>query len=230
MARRKKTNNQEEEVLVDVVGQVNTVQDWIEQNSNTVLGVILAVVLVIAGLTYYFNFYKAPRAAEAKELMYQAQLQFEKDSFALALDNPGGGGKGFLDIIDDYSGTPAANLSNYYAGISYLNLGNYDMAIDYLNDYSAKDQLTPSHKFAALGDAYAEKGDNAKALSNYKKAASTATNNFSTPLHLMKLGLFLEKEGNKAEARAKYETIVKEYPQSAQYADAERYLNRLGSN
>jgi hypothetical protein len=52
--------------------------------------------------------------------MMLAQQQFEKDSFQLALTNPGGGYSGFLDIIDSYSGTKTANLAKYYAGICYL--------------------------------------------------------------------------------------------------------------
>ena len=61
--------------------------------------------------------------------MFQAQKYFNdavngstaKDSlYNLALN--GGEGKfGMLDIIEEYSGTPAANLASYYAGTGYLN-------------------------------------------------------------------------------------------------------------
>lgn len=229
MARRKKKEEKrEEETLIDVVGGVEQAQDFVERNQSTILMVIGGIVLVVGGVLAYMYLYKAPRETSAQEEMYQAQLQFEKDSFALALDNPGGGAKGFLGIIDNYSGTRAANVSNYYAGLCYLHLGNYKVAADYLEDYSPKDRTTASYKMAALGDAYSELNEKDKALGYYKKATTTQPNEFSTPLHLMKLGQYLESTGDAAGAKDAYDRIMKEYPNSLQAAEAEKYLIRSG--
>ncbi len=226
MARRKKTQKQEEETLVDVVGKVETLQDYVEQNSTKVLGVIGVVVLLLAAILAYMFLYKAPRNDEAKNSMSQAQMMFEKDSFALALDNPGGSSKGFLDIIEDYSGTNVANTATFYAGISYLNLGNYEIAIDYLNDYSPKDDITPAQKYAALGDAYAEMGNAEKAKSHYKKATTSSPNGFTTPLNLLKLGMYLQSNGDMEGAKDAFQKIKDEYPKSSVYNEAEKYLIR----
>ncbi len=229
MARRKKKQNQQEdETLVDVVGSVETLQDYVEQNSSKIMSIIGLFVLVLGGILAYYFLYKIPRNDDATLMMSQAQAQFEKDSFALALDNPGGSAKGFLDIIEDYSGTNAANTASYYAGISYLNLGNYDMAIDYLNDYSPKDKVTPAQKYAALGDAYAELGDKDKAISNYKKATTTHPNGFSTPMNLLKLGMYLQNNGDMEGAKQAYAKIKENYPKSSVYGEAEKYLIRAG--
>ena len=40
-----------------------------------------------------------------------------------------------LDIIHEYSGTPAANLANYYAGMAYLNIKDYQNAVKYLGNF-----------------------------------------------------------------------------------------------
>ncbi len=229
MARRKKVQKQEEETLVDVVGKVETLQDYVEQNSSKVLSIIGLFVLIVGGFLAYQFMYKAPRNAEAMNMLSKAQLQFEKDSFALALDNPGGGSKGFLDIIDEYSGTNAANLANFYAGISYLNLGSFDVAADYLNDYSPKDDITPAQKYAALGDAYAELGEKDKAISNYKKATTTSTNGFVTPINLLKLGMYLQSNGDAEGAKQAFAKIKSDYPKSSVYDEAEKYLIRAGN-
>ncbi len=229
MARRKKSKKQEEETLIDVVGRVNSAQDYIEENSSKVLGIIGLIVVIAAAIVAYLYLYKAPKAKEAQEMMYHAQYEFSRDSFAYALDKPTTGGKGFLDIIDDYSGTQSANLASYYAGISYLNLGNYKTAIDYLNDYSAKDRVTSSMKFAALGDAYSEIGDDAKALSNYEKATTTDPNEYYTPMHLLKLGQYQESKGNKEAAKAAYQKITDNYPKSSFVNEAEKYLLRASN-
>ena len=110
--------------------------------------------------------------------MRQAQFQFERDSFALALTNPGGGYSGFLDIIDNYGGTKAANLAHYYAGISYLNLGQYDVAIEYLNDFKAKDEILPITKYGAIAAAYVNYRILDQAISYYKKAINAGNNDF----------------------------------------------------
>ena len=36
---------------------------------------------------------------------------------------------GFLQVIDEYSGTNASNLANYYVGMSYLKLKDYKNSI-----------------------------------------------------------------------------------------------------
>ena len=86
--------------------------------------------MIVGGYLFYDLMVKTPNENAAKEAMYRAEEQFARDSFALALENPGAGFGGFLDIIDEYPGTSAANLAKYYSGISYLNLGRYEAAID----------------------------------------------------------------------------------------------------
>ena len=79
--------------------------------------------------------------------MRQAERLFERDSFATAmLKTLPGGFKGFPQIIEDYSGTPAANLANYYAGVCLLNLGKYEAAISYLKDFSPQGSVMPIMK------------------------------------------------------------------------------------
>lgn len=230
MARRKnKQVKQEEETLVDVVGRVETVQDYVEQNSSKIMTIIGVVVLLVAAVVAYFNFYKAPRDLEAAELIQYAQFKFDNEQYAIALDGDTiNTDQGFLDIIDNYSGTKSANLANYYAGISYLNLGNYEASISYLNDFSVKGRVLGAYKYAALGDAHSELENMDKALSNYRKAASTDPNEFSTPLHLMKLAFFLENQGKTDEAKETYNKIINQYPNSIQAVDAKKYLARIG--
>ncbi len=226
MATRKKSAKKADETLVDIVEVKEQAEDFFEQYRYYILGAVGLLVIAVGGLFAYNNFYKAPRQQEAVEQMYQAQLQFERDSFTLALTNPGGG-KGLLDIIDEYKGTPAANLALYYAGISYLNLGQYDAAIDYLKDFNPKGQVLPAMKFGALGDAYSEKGDFKQAMSLYKKAASTNPNEAITPYYLKKIGLLHERNAEWGEALKAYRQIKDKYPNSTDGRDIEKYIIRV---
>ena len=66
----------------------------------------------------------------------------DKDSlYNLSLS--GADGKfGFLDIIENYNGTPAANIAYYSSGMAYYHLKKYDLAIQYLNEFSSKDDVS----------------------------------------------------------------------------------------
>lgn len=229
MARRLKNNKREEETIVDIVEVKESAGDFIEKNQNLIIGVAVAAIVLIGGWLGYKNLYKAPRQTEAVAQMYKAQEQFERDSFVLALTNPGGGYSGFLDIIDNYGGTPAANMALYYAGVSYLNLGKFDAAIDYLKDYNPSGDITPVMKHGAMGDAYSELLDMDSALKSYKKAVSASNNDFLTAYYLKKLGMLNEAEGKLDEAISAYERIKKEFPKTSFAADIDKFIIRANS-
>lgn len=227
MAKKKQEVNQENEVLIDVVEVREQASDFFERYRNFILGGLGLIVLGIVAWVAYNQFYKKPKQQEAVDQMFQAQIQFERDSFQLALLNPGGGYLGFLDIIDNYKGTPAANLANYYAGVCYLHLGKYDAAISYLKDFSAKGDVMPIMKNGALGDAYAETNDLKGAMSYYKKAVSAGENELLTPYYLKKVAMLNEKNGDKAAALDAYERIKNDYPDSPDARDIEKYIIRV---
>ena len=181
MSRRKRNQKQSDETLVDIVEVRDQAQSFMDANQTYIFGGLVALVVLVGGFLAYKNFYKAPKQQEAVAQMYRAQQRFEQDSFALALTNPGGGFSGFLDIIDEYSGTPAANTAKYYAGVSYLHLGKYEAALDYLKGFSPEGEITPIMKHGAIGDAESELGNYDAAMSAYKKAVNAGDNSVLTP-------------------------------------------------
>lgn len=227
MARRRRNQKKQDDTLIDVVEAKDQATDFIDANKNLILGGLTLLVLIVGGIFAYNNFYKAPRQAEAIDQMYKAEQQFAKDSFALALTNPGEGAMGFLDIIDSYGGTAAANTANYYAGISYLNLGKFEAAIDFLSAFSPDDKITAFTKYGALADAYSELDKMDEALSYYQKAANHGDNELLTSIYLKKLGLLYAKQGKTEEARSAFQKIKDKYPNSPDGQDIDKYLARL---
>ena len=227
MAQRKRKSKKEEEVLLDITEVSGKAEDFMEKYQKQIFIGITALVVLVGGFFIYKNAYQVPKNKEAIEQMAQAEFQFQRDSFALALANPGSGFPGFADIAKNYSGTKAGNVALYYAGICCLNLGQYDAAISYLDDYSANDDLTAATKNGALGDAYAEKGDLDKALSYYKKAANASENEITAPYYLKKYAMLSTKLGNSDDAVKAWKKVKQKFPFAPEANDAEKQLARL---
>lgn len=222
MSKRKE--QKADETIIDIVDTKDNIQDIFNKNAKLIIGIIAAIILLAAIYFIYKYLVIAPKEKAAIEQIYKAEEQFAKDSFALALENPGAGYEGFLDIIDNYSGTKTANTAKYYAGISYLNLGRFQDAIDYLSDVSAKGDVLPIMKFGAMGDAYSELGDMDKAASMYTKAINSNNNEFLTPYYLQKLGLLRLSQGNSAESAKFFNRIKKDFPDSQIASEVAKFI------
>ncbi len=229
MAKRKAT--QAEDAIVEVQEVQATSQPFWEKNPNIILYAVLAVALIFGGWWAYKNLIVAPKQKEAVDAMWQAQMQFDRDSFKLALENPGGGFEGFLGIIDKFGGTPAGNLSKYYAGVCYLQMGDLDNTISYMDQFSADGDMMPIMKNGILGDAYADKGDFAKALEYYEKASKAGKNDVLAAVYLKKLGQLNDMQGNKEAAAAAFERLRTEFPNpnSPEWREVEKYIYKSGA-
>lgn len=200
-------------------------EQFIEKNQKMIMNVVLGLLVVICIYFGYDKFISEPQAKEAANQIFGAQNYFEKDSFNLALHGDGNV-LGFVEIADKYSSTPSGNLANFYAGLSYLYTKDYENAIKYLKKFSSDDFLLANMATSNIGDAYMQLENYKQAAEYYQKAASSKTNNFSTPIFLMKQGMALEKADNYKEALRIYEKIEKEYPTSVEARDIEKYIER----
>jgi len=215
------------DVLEDPNAIVEKANEFFSSKRNKALvfgvgGIIAAVIVGIAG----YNYYITNQNNSAQEELFQAQFYFEADSLGLAL-NGDGNSYGFLEIIDEFSGTKAANIASFYAGASYLRLGDFDGAIRHLSDFSSSDYLVQARAYTLMGDAYMEMDDFANAVDYYERAADYKPNKSFTPTYLKKLAIAQEQSGDLSSAAGTYGVIVKDYPQSAEVHDAKKQKARL---
>mgnify|MGYP001315026768 FL=1 len=203
-------------------------ENWLEQNSKLVIGVVAVLLVAVAGY-FGFMYYKSNQDAQAQREMFQAIYYFEADSLNLAL-NGGGNNLGFIDIIDEYKFSDAANLAHFYAGVSYLKQGNYEAARLYLQDFSSNDLLVQARAYSLIGDAYMEEENFEEAATYYDKAAAYKPNRFFTPTYLMKAALAYEKLNQAEKAKAAYDQIITKYWESSEYQNARKFKAKLESN
>lgn len=220
----KKVNNTDQQ-LANVEQAISKTERFVEKNQKMIsyfLGGIVALIAVYFG---YKNMYLAPLEEDAQTEMFMAELNFQKDSFSLAL-NGDEQYEGFITIADDYSLTKAGNLANYYAGLCYLNLGEFENAIDYFSEFSSSDQIFSSLALGCIGDCYAELGDIETALDFYKKASKNSDNDFTTPRYLMKQAKIFESQEDFETAKNLYSTIKENYSESTEAQNIEKYISR----
>jgi TolA-binding protein len=203
-------------------------ESWLEQNPKIVVGIAAAILIIVGGY-FAFNYYKNNQNEEAQREMFQAVYYFEADSLNKAL-NGDGNNLGFLQIIDEYGITDAANLANYYAGVSYLKQGKFELARLYLEDFSASDLLIQARAYSLVGDSYMEEQKYDDAAEYYNKAANYKPNKYLSPGYLMKAALAYEKLNQPDKARETYDKIINEYWGSSEYQNARKYKARLEPN
>ncbi|MFZ6009317.1 MAG: tetratricopeptide repeat protein, partial [Bacteroidota bacterium] len=203
-------------------------ETWMERHPKTVIGVAAVILLVVGGY-FGFNYYKDKQEVEAQKEMFQAVFYFEADSLDLALKGDGNN-LGFIDIINDYGITDAADLANYYAGVCYLKQGKFELARLYLEDFSSKDLLVQARAYSLIGDSYMEEEKFEDAARFYDKAANYKPNKYFTPAYLMKAALAYEKLKQNDKAKEAYSKIIDQYWESAEYQNARKLKARLESN
>lgn len=223
--KNNKTETQGDKNIVAVEEALSKSEQFIERNQNLLIGIVAAIVLIIGGYIGYTRFILEPQEEQARAEMFMAEKFFEQDSLQLALEGDGSN-LGFLDIISDFGMTQSANLARYYAGVSYLNLGQFEEAIDHLKKFKKRDQMLGAMAYGAIGDAYVELDEKSDAVKYYERAASHEPNPLTTPVFLFKLGMTYESMGNHKEALEAYKTIQKEYPNTNEGRNIERYIAR----
>ena len=220
----KETKKQEE--LVNVEEVVNKSEAFLTKNKNTIVGGIVAVVVVVAAVFCYNNYVKAPRELKASEALFQAEQLFRAGNFEQALNGDSLGAMGFVTVADEYSGTDAGNLANAYAGMALAQLKKYEEALKYLNDFSGDDAMVAPAALGTMGNCYAQLGQNDKAASALMKAASMSDSHSLSPIYLLQAGQIYEELGQNDKAVEAYKQIKNKYFNSMQAYDIDKYIER----
>jgi tetratricopeptide (TPR) repeat protein len=206
---------------------------FVEKNQKYIFVIIGLVAVVVLGYLGYTEFIAKPKQANAMNDMFQAQKYFdqavngvEKDSLFILSLNGGEGKFGMLDIIDEYSGTPAANLANYYAGTAYLRLKDYKKAVEYLNKFSSDDEILAPLAKGNIGDAFVQLNQLDDALDYYEQAAKMRDNDYTAPMYLYKAGTIALDLGKADKALTYFETIKEKYPNASEMAMVEVLIGK----
>lgn len=212
-------------------------EQWVARNQNYILGIIVIIAVCILGYLAYNQFILKPKEESAANEMFYPQQYLdqalnsvtERDSlYNLAL-NGAEGKYGFLDIMDEYKGTKAANLAAYSAGMAYLNMQQYDEAIRYLEQFSTDEEMSGPLALGGIGDAFMQLGQPGDALGYYEKAISHNTNDYTTPRFLYKAGVTAMELDQQDKALQFFQRIKNDFPSSQEAQTIDVFIGMVKS-
>lgn len=228
-------NSTTAEVFSTLDESASKTEAWVSKNQNYILGVIGAVAIGVLGYLAYNQFVQKPKETSAANELYYPQQYFDqamtndaaKDSLLNLALNGAEGKYGFLDIIEEYKGTKAANLAAYSAGMAYLNNQNYQEAISYLESFSSDDAVLGALAKGAIGDAFSQLNQAEEALDYYEKAIAHNTNDYTTPRFLYKAGVAAMNLGYADRALGYFEQIKNDFSESKEATNIEALIGSV---
>lgn len=221
MSQQKNTND-----LLNMEETISNSEAFLIKNKNLLLGAVIALVVIVGGYMAYTNFVSEPKELKVSEAIFKGEKYFGVDNYEAALNGDSLGYAGFVKLADEFSGTKAGNLANAYAGICYAQLGKYEDAEKYLSKFDGDDLLVAPAVLGTLGNCYAQMGQLDKAAETLIKAAKRANSVSLSPIYLIQAGQILEKQGKNSEAVEAYKTVKKDYANSYQAMDIDKYIER----
>lgn len=209
-------------------------EQWIEKNSKPLFTGLIVILAIFLGYLAYSKYIQEPKEIEAaNELAYPKSFFDQAQQGGVAVDslynlalNGADGKYGLLDIIDAYGNTDAGNLAKYMAGISYLRMKDYENAITQLGNFSTDDEILGALAKGNIGDAFSDINQPEEAMDYYIKAANFKSNDFTSPMYLLKAGNIALDLGKYKKAEELFLKIKKEYPNSGEGKKADIYINR----
>ena len=204
---------------------VHKSEAFFKKNGNILLYVLGGVLVIVLGYFGYREFISKPKNNTAAEQMFIPQMNFEKDSFNLALKGNGNLAPGFEIIANEYSSTPSGNLAKFYAGVCCLQLKQYNEALEYFKKFKSNDEIFAARALANMGNCYVELGELENAAKYFEQAAHKKENDMA-PRYIMKATAVYEKLGQYDKAIKLYEEIKTKYPASMEASSADKYIER----
>ncbi len=219
------TNQSTTAEVFDTLDQsASTTEKIVAKYQNFIVGGVITIVIMVLGFLGYSSLVLEPNSEEANNELFTAQTYFSQalndneksDSLFLLSINGGNGKYGFLDIIENYSGTNASQLSYYSAGMAYYNLNDFENAIKYLKYFDSEDDVLKSLALGGIGDSFAELDQLDDALSYYELAFKVSNNNFTAPKFLLKAANTASVLKQNSLAKKYYNSILEDFPKSSE--------------
>lgn len=190
----------------------------------------LAGLVVIIALIFFYSSSRKSNEEQATTELSKIFKTYDNGAYQQAIDGfPEKKILGLKAIVEKYSSSEAGETAKIYLANCYLNLGKVDEALKYFDDYSGSNELLKISAYTGLATCYEIKGNLSESASYYVKASSVIKDEILTPQNLLNAARIYSQMNEKERARKLLEQIKKDFPESQQARDYERYLAELTS-
>ncbi len=227
MARKRMTRRELVE-KDEITTKLQEVVSFLIRNRNLVLagvGVVLAVVVIAVGWSVYAS---NREAASQTELSRVIAIFGDVEGYASDADRFQAAVVEAELVSAAYPSLSAGRIAQYYVALSQGGLGNTTESVRILNELveSGYSTIAEVARFA-LAESYTSTGELESAIAAYQGLVESG--GYSQGAVLYELGRLHEAISKPDEARGFYESVIGEYPDSPFRAEADRALERLGS-
>jgi predicted negative regulator of RcsB-dependent stress response len=197
-----------------------------ERKREIIVGIVAVVVIVLAIAGW--RIYSANRNARAQNDLAVAinafndpNIKSDKERFEKTL-------AAAQKVHDDYRSLSAGAIAQYFMALSQEGLGDTAKAQENLQQVvrNSDENVAGVAKFALAG-IYKTHGETQKALDLYKQIYDNG--GYSKSAAIFEMAKLQEANNRPEEAKAFYQKIVSEFPESPFRQDADQALKRLGA-
>ncbi len=197
---------------------------FFEEHRTAVIGVVVAIVVLIAAVVGY-RAYQANRSEQAQQLLGAVLNDYQAGNWQAALDGTADT-PGLLEIADTYGSTPTGQQATFLAADALFQLGKTDEALAKYEAYDGEGlfQASALAGRAAITEA---KGDAAAAAALYGQAAAADPTPASAPGYLLDAARAHAAANQMDQATASLQTILDDYADAPEVQTAQVELGRL---
>jgi predicted negative regulator of RcsB-dependent stress response len=219
MSKRLSKEELESDPLIE---NYNRAAAYVTENSSFIITIAIAVVVLVGGIVGY-NFYSSAQEEQAQQLLsvaenYYNQADYENalygDEFELTY--------GFDQISEEFPRTNAGNIAHYYAAVSSFEMGDIENALMYIQGFDIPEGILGVGPLSFHGKLLLANENYEAAAQKFIQAANWDQNDVTTPSNLLEAAQAYYSANNFDQADAIATQITEEYPQSGQFADAQR--------
>lgn len=199
-------------------------RDWFAHNQKFLVGGVIAIVAIIAGL-WWWSTQKTAQEELAQTYLSRILPIYLGGEYRLAIDGDahrkvqGDPLYGLRYIVENYGSTDAGNRAALALGDSYYYLGQYDSASRYYDDASSDYPIAKAAIDAGKASIFEHKGNKPEAAKLFESAAKRDKDNPLNADYTLSAARDRQAAGDRDEAIRLYRALLEDFP-GTQFDDA----------
>lgn len=204
-------------------------QDWYSKNKKNVnLATGIATALIIA-IVFYYNNLNANNEASSTELSKLTTF-IDANDYSKAINGvPEKNIRGLISIVENDGSSNSGNLAKFYLANAYYATGKFTEAIDLYEDTDLDGDILEASRLSGIAASFEALNNFEQAAKYFEKSATLDKNNPSSANNFLNAGIMYGKIGEKKRAANIFERIKKDFQNSPEARDIDRFISEAGT-